>query len=217
MSFTEPRWLDKLEKKIGWIALPNLALFLSAVQFIGFLAALFNYEAIAVVNLNPEKVLSGEFWRMLTFLAVPMDTRPLFMVIEVFFLYFAINTLEHQWGEFKTTFYLLISIIITDIFALITGIDVGNFVFIEMSVIFAVATLYPDYEIMFEMIIPMKMKYLGLFSALYMIYLFFLSDAIMRYYMVLVFSNYFLFFGGYGFKFLQQKYRRWNYKRKFKE
>ncbi|MDH4263320.1 MAG: hypothetical protein OEV78_09780 [Spirochaetia bacterium] len=215
MSSPEGRWLDSLEKKIGWFALANLGLFLSALQVFGYFAYLMNPEILTRISLNPQAILSGEIWRVITFLAIPLDRSPLFMLLAVWFLYFSVNLLESQWGEFKTTFYLFIALLITNLFALFTGVEIGSFRYIELSILFALATLFPNVELLL-LFFPVKLKYIGLFSLALIIYEFISSDVLTRYYILLVYTNYFVFFGGHGFNTLIQAWRRWNYKRNTK-
>ncbi|MDH4199811.1 MAG: hypothetical protein OEV66_05445 [Spirochaetia bacterium] len=210
---TEGRWLDKLEKKMGWLALHNLALFLSAVQGMGFLAYMSNPLIIEKISLNPQALLTGEIWRVLTFLAIPLYPDILSMFFAVWFLYFSVNALEQQWGEFKTTFYVFISIVVTVAYCLFTGMEIQSFKYIELTIIIAMATLYPDMQILL-LFFPVKMKYVGLLSLVIMGLEFFQSGAMVRFYIVAVFTNYFVFFGGYGINTMRQSWRRWDYKRK---
>lgn len=212
MTSPEGRWLDILEKKIGWFALSNLALFLAALQGFGYFAYLANPAILSRISLNPEALMSGEIWRVITFLAIPLDNSPFFMIIAIWFLYFSVNLLESQWGEFKTTFYLFISILITNIYSVATGLEIGSFRYIELSILFAMATLFPNMEMLF-LVFPVKMKYIGFLSLALLAYEFATAASIYKYYIVLVYTNYFVFFGGYAFSAIYQAYRRWKYKR----
>ena len=216
MISSENQWLLKLEKKIGWFALNNLALFLSALQGFGYLAYLINPAILDRISLNPAAVMSGEAWRVVTFLAIPLDNSPLFMILAIWFLYFSVNLLENHWGEFKTTFYIFISLVMTVGFSLIVGIEIRSFRYIELSILFALATLFPNME-MLLLVFPVKLKYLGFLSAGIVVYEFITAgNNFYRLYIFLVYTNYFVFFGGYAINSIYQAYRRWNYKRNIK-
>ena len=71
--------LDKLEQWFGRYAVPNLTLGIIAAQVLVYLAYLRPDEmgdigdrnVIHALELVPNKVLQGEVWRILTFVAVP--------------------------------------------------------------------------------------------------------------------------------------------------
>jgi hypothetical protein len=212
MSSLEGRWLDTLEKKMGWFALANLGLFLSALQVFGYMAYYVDPAILGRISLNPEAVLRGEVWRVFTFLAIPIDESPFFMIFAVWFLYFSVNLLESHWGEFKTTFYLFISLLITVVYSLSTGLNVVSSRYIGYSVLFALATLFPNLE-MLLLVFPVKLKYIGMLSAVLAVVEFFNAYSVYRYYILLVYTNYFVFFGGYAFNSLYQLYRRWHFNR----
>jgi len=212
MNTPEGRWLDTLEKKIGWFALPGLALFLAGVQAFGYFAWMINPAILGRISLDPAAVMSGEVWRLITFLAIPLDRSPLFMLIAVWFLYFSVNMLETQWGEFKTTFYVFISVAITGAYSLVTGVEIANFRYIELSIIFALATLFPNLE-MLVLVFPVKLKFIGFLSLALVVFEFFNTHTIYRYYILVVYTNYFVFFGGYAMNAVYQAWRRWNFKR----
>ena len=73
------------------------------------------------------------------------------------------------------------------------GVAVTTF---NASLLFAFATLFPDYEILFMLIIPMRMKWVGLITAfgyLWVVFFGSLADAAA---VLVAFLNYFIFFGG---------------------
>jgi len=104
------KWMRFLERRLGWIAVPNLAVILVTLQALGFLMVMSDPIWIGRLALVPELVLAGEYWRLVTFLALPLSTSPLWVIFTLWFLYFVVNMIENEWGAFKTTFYVLISI-----------------------------------------------------------------------------------------------------------
>ena len=103
-----PRWIEWLEKKIEWISIPNLAIFLVVLQAMGFLLVQGKPEFIGQLVLDPQAVYMGQIWRIVTFLAIPMSDS--FMVIFVlWFLYYVLSSLERAWGAFRLTLYFLIA------------------------------------------------------------------------------------------------------------
>src|SRR5208282_2071378 len=93
-----PKWIDRLERLMPGLGIPNLALYLVGAQGLGFLLVLANPRALGLLVLDPYLVLHGELWRLITFLAVPPPLSPLWMVFALWFLYFIVTALEQEWG-----------------------------------------------------------------------------------------------------------------------
>src|SRR5947209_4082328 len=99
------RWLRSLERGLGWIAIPNLAIILVTLQALGFLMVLSNPFWAPRLALVPELVIGGEYWRVVTFLALPLSTSPIWVIFTLWFIYFIVDMIEREWGEFQTTLY----------------------------------------------------------------------------------------------------------------
>ena len=52
--------------------------------------------------LVPELVSVGEYWRLITFLALPVSMSLIWVIFALWFLYFILNAIENEWGAFKT-------------------------------------------------------------------------------------------------------------------
>ncbi len=209
-------WLDRLERKIGWFSLPNLALYIIALQIFGLLLSYLNPAAMHKLVLIPHLVAQGEYWRLITFMAIPLSNS-FFFLIFLYFVYFIVTSLESHWGEFKTTFYLFIAIISTILFSFGFDYPVSSFVMIETSLFLAVATLFPEYEILLFFILPIKMKWMAVFSAAMIFLQFIGADTIGKLYILTVFLNYFIFFGPDFFNMIKSAIRRKNYRNKMRD
>src|SRR3990172_5729869 len=73
---TSPKWLQKLERRLPWLAVSNIASFVVGLQFIGFVLVYSDPSWTWRLALIPELVLQGEIWRLLTFLALPISLSP---------------------------------------------------------------------------------------------------------------------------------------------
>jgi membrane associated rhomboid family serine protease len=208
------RWLKFLEKKLGWLAVPGIALLFVTLQALGFLCILSDqawYERLALV---PEAVKAGEYWRLLTFLALPLSLSPLWLFFALWFLYFTINLIESQWGSFRTTLYVLVSIIVTITFSLIFNFPVGSAQDFVSSLFLASAALFPNLEIRVYFAIPVKMKFLGWLALGWVVVRFAGSNLYGRLYLLAIYSNYLVFFGPAVISSLKAAYRRWSFRRK---
>ncbi len=213
----EPGWLTWAEKKFSFIALPNLALYLIVLQIFGILVVNFVSDGMMRLVLDPRMVLhEGEYWRLFTFMAVPL-TNNIFLIFALWFLYFVVNALEQEWGEFRTTLYLLIAILATIAHSLVFGQIHASFWEVELTLFLAAATLFPEFEILLFLILPVKLKWLGIFSAVMLFIQFIFSGWQERIYLLLVFSNYFLFFGPAAFGEMKSWLRRRNFHDRWKK
>lgn len=209
-----PKWLDRLERSLGWISVPYIAVLLITLQVMGFIMISSNpgwYEQLALI---PSLVFAGEYWRVITFLAIPLTISPIWMFFVLWFLYFIVNALESTWGAFKTTFYILISVLITVTYSLLFYYPIAEVHTFEATLFLAAAILYPDYEILLFFILPVKLKWLGLLTGALIIYQFFEGTWPDRFYILSLFSNFLLFFGPGLVGRTRQLIRKWNYKRK---
>jgi hypothetical protein len=85
--------------------------------------------------------------------------------------YYSIGTsLERTWGAFRYNVYIFSGILMTIIGAFILNFVLGGNVlfgglfstyYISMSIFLAYAATYPDNQVLFMMIIPLKIKWLG--------------------------------------------------------
>ncbi len=160
-------WINKLERKIGKYAIRNLMIYITGLNG---LVALLMYVTQNIQNtggdisqklaLIPSLVMQGEVWRLVTFLFIPPTISPIWLLFTLYFYYMIGNTLENEWGSFKFNIYYLIGVLSTIAAAfLVTGIATS--MFLNFSLIFAFAYLFPNYQILIFFIIPLKMKYLA--------------------------------------------------------
>ena len=125
-------------------------------------------SALSFLEFDLYHLLHGEVWRLVTFVLLPFTYRPFTLFILLSFYYFVGGTLEREWGTAKFTLYylsgMLLSVLGTVIFSLVTGYDgwsLSSAYYINLTLFLAFAALYPDAQIMFYMVIPLKAKWLA--------------------------------------------------------
>jgi hypothetical protein len=192
-----PKWIDRLERLMPGLGVPNLALYLVGAQALGFLLALTQQSVLGLLYLDPALVLKGEVWRLITFLVMPLSLSPLWMVFVLGFLYFIINGLEEEWGEFRTTLYVLVTVVLTITFSLVFQWPITNIVQLQSTLFFAAATVAPEYQILLFFVIPVKMKWLAWVSVAYIVWALLVGTWLSRLYLLTMYANYLLFFGPY--------------------
>ena len=179
------------------ICIANIAVWLfSAMDTTGLLVNLLTF--------SPYHILRGQIWRLVTFVFVPMYSSPFSLLISLYFYYFIGSTLERQWGTGRFTIYYLCGILLQVIYGFIiyltTGINYGMSAnYINLSMFFAFATLYPDNVVLLFFIIPIKMKWLAVIDSLYFAYSIFSNlgagMGLMSFLPLIAILNYFLFCG----------------------
>lgn len=203
-----PKWIDRLERLMPGLGIPNLALYLCGAQGLGFFIVLANPQARGLLILDPYLVLHGELWRLVTFLALPLTLSPLWMVFALWFLYFIINGIEQEWGEFRTTLYVLVAVMLTIAFSFAFDVRIGNMLELQSTLFLAAATIAPEYQIMLFLVIPVKMKWLAWVSVAFIIWSLIFNSWLGRLYLLVMYANYLLFFGPYFAGRLQAFRRR---------
>src|SRR4051794_22645594 len=107
--------LDRLERRFRRFAIPHLTVILIAGQVLTYVAA--NLPKGTIVGepgamflrlaLIPQRVLEGEWWRLITFLFTPPRSRPIFVLFYFMLFYMFGTSLELHWGAFKYNVFLL--------------------------------------------------------------------------------------------------------------
>ena len=112
-------WLDKLERKIGRYAIPNLTVYLLAGYVIGYAVAMLMPNLLGWLTLEPALILRGQVWRLISWVLIPPSGN----LVSLFFLvllYYSLGTvLERTWGTFRYNVYIFSGILFTVIAAFI--------------------------------------------------------------------------------------------------
>ncbi|MEG0769252.1 MAG: rhomboid family intramembrane serine protease [Ruthenibacterium sp.] len=190
------KWLYKLENKYGRFCIPNLMLVIVIGQGMVFLANLFAPAAgiIGRLALIWPFVLQGQIWRLITFVFVPSDSSVLFLLISLYFYYFIGHTLENTWGAFKFNVYYLLGVLGAIVAAVLAG--AATTTYLNLSLFFAFAMLYPDMQVLLFFVFPIKMKYLAYVSAGLTLLSVLTGSWMDRACILMALVNFFIFFGG---------------------
>ncbi|MBQ6814340.1 MAG: hypothetical protein IJP13_02250 [Lachnospiraceae bacterium] len=177
-------FLSKLERKIGKYAIPNLIKYLLVAYVIGYVTLLIDQRIYNYLILDPELVCRGQVWRLFTWICTIPQQLDIF-VIFMFMLYYWIGTtLERYWGTFRYNMYIFSGWFFMTVGAmliyLITELTTGNGIslpmetyYINMASFLAFATIFPDMQLMFMMMIPIKIKWLAIADLIILAYDFF--------------------------------------------
>jgi membrane associated rhomboid family serine protease len=186
-------WLDKLERRFGFLAIPGLIRIVIALTALVWALMWLNPAFRTALDLDPARILHGEVWRLVTYIFVP-QTLSFWIVLALWFLWFIGEGLERAWGAFRLTLYFFIGMIGTTIAAFFFGSNFSNGMLIA-SLFFAFARFYPDEVIYILFILPVKIKWLAWIFAAFLLVGFILNSNSYRAALVAAFANYFIFFG----------------------
>ena len=182
--------LNKLERKFGRYAVPDLIKYVvmlyGAGAVIGILDSLngtniyYNYLCLDI-----DAVFHGQIWRLFTYLLEPYGfmsgggflLSALFFLIQVqLFLMFG-RSLEQAWGTFRFNMYFFSGYILNIVAAIIMyvspmhqSIYYSGFQYIYWAMFFAFAMLNPNMQFLLYFVIPIKVKWLAILDAVYLLY-----------------------------------------------
>ncbi len=186
--------LDRLEYKYRRFGIDNLILYIVGAMVIVFGVGLFYPEIFDMLTFDRDMILQGQVWRVLTFLIMPTSTSIIGMIFGTLLFYAFGASLERTWGAFRFTVYYFMGAL----FNIAAGFLVGftdNY-YLTLSIFLAYAVLYPNEQIYFYFLIPIKVKWLGLAAGILMLFMFIISGIVGKITIVAVLMNFILFFGG---------------------
>jgi len=202
--------LARLERRLGRFAVPNLTWILVTGMAIVYVLSMLKPEFERALMLDMELVKQGQVWRLFTYLFLPPNAsfcglpKPIVMLFALYFIWMMGTNLESEWGAFKYNVFWLVGMIGTTIAAILAGGGATN-EYLGASLFLAFATLFPDYQVLFMFIIPVKVKWLGLLSALALAFSFFMGGWVQRAAILAATGNYVLFFAGYWGNFFKER------------
>lgn len=201
-------WVDRLEKRFGFLAVPGLPGFIAGMTVaVGVLGAL-KPEFSDVLGLDPAALARGQVWRAVTFLLVPPPAGPLWLVFWIMMLYMILQALEQAWGAFKFTVFLAIGVLATAAGALAARVEFGDSIII-LSSFLAFARLMPDREMLILFVLPVKMRWLAAVCAVWLFVEFVTTGLAGRLELTAGLLPYLLFFGDGHRRDLSLAWRRW--------
>ena len=181
------KFLNRLERKLGRYAVPNLMLYMIVLYGAGFLLSQMMpgfYQTW--LDLDVYRILHGEVWRLITFVLQPPSNNPFWVILELYIYYSIGRSLENMWGAFRFNVYyfsgLLFQIISAFVFygiaCLIIGQGmvyinmegIGSMFYVNRSMFLAYFVMIPNATFLMFFLIPVKAKWLGIIYGALMVY-----------------------------------------------
>lgn len=168
--------MNKLERKFGRYAIPNLMYYIVILYAVGVLVQMMAPAFyIQYLMLDARAILHGQIWRIITFMIWPPSTSLFFNLIAIYLYYNLGMTLERVWGTFRFNVYFFMGVIGHVLAALLIYIITGQVYilttdYLNFSLFFAFAVTFPEMQFYLFFVLPIKAKYLALFDGLYFVY-----------------------------------------------
>lgn len=163
------RWLqDKVERfciEHPNFGIPNLMLYIAVLNVGVYLIDGFSNGSFApLLAFYRDAIFQGQVWRLVTFVALGSSSGGLlFVVLSAYFYYWVGALLEREWGTTRLTVFYAMGILLNILFGLIAGF--ASMYYVNLSLFFAFAVLFPDLEVRIFFILPVKVKWLAWIDA----------------------------------------------------
>ena len=179
-------FINKMERRFGRYAIHNLTKYIIGIYVLGYImeymGSITGFSILSWLVLSPYHILHGQIWRLVSWILIPPPSSNIIFVLIMLMFYYSIGTaLERTWGAFRYNLYIFGGIICTVIGAFLLYALGGTLIsvygsmsfstyYINLSIFLAFAASYPDMQVLFMMIIPMKMKWLAYLDVAYLLY-----------------------------------------------
>lgn len=145
-----------------YVAIANVAFWLMNVV---------NPTFLQYIVFDPALIMRGQVWRLVSFVFYPPNTG--LLALLVFYFYYWIGSiLEREWGSGPFTIFLFSGVLLTVIYGFVMYFVFGYRVMLDssyifLSMFFSFAAMYPDMQVLFMFVIPVRMKFLALIDAVF--------------------------------------------------
>lgn len=165
-------FLDRCERRCGWLSFPGFLRYYAIMHAVVYLLQAFRPDIGVLLEFDRALILSGEVWRLVTFLFSSSGLGGigglglLFLFFMVMIAFMMNDAIEGAWGVFKTSMFHYCGVL---------GLIIANFLFphamsgsgflIYGASFFAFATLFPRMEFLMFFILPVQVRFLAMFQA----------------------------------------------------
>ncbi len=197
-------FLNKLERKYGRYAIPNLMFYIIILNAAGFVMYMINPQMLYYVCWDMRWIMKGQIWRLVTFVMMPFQFD-LFSFLLFAFVYYSIgNTLERTWGAFRFNVYVFTGILGHILAAVLVYFifDINMIgmttTYLNTSLFLALAMTYPDIQFLLFFIIPIKAKWMGVISIAFLFLEMLQGSMVTRVMIIMSLINFVIFLVMYG-------------------
>lgn len=178
--------------------IPNLMLWIAIINAVVYVLNVMDPSKAlyGLLSFNRSKILSGQIWRLFSYVFLELSGRSLIWGVIWFVFYYQLGrSLENIWGRCKFNCYYLTGVLFLSLGGLVLNIPVSSFSF-HVTLFLAYATLYPEATFLIFFIIPIKSRWLAIITlGLNVIQLLYFSLFPQNLLPLFGMLNYFLYFG----------------------
>lgn len=167
------KWIDKFCRDHPNFGIPNLMLYIAVANVAIYLLDTFSLGASisSMLDFDRYAIFHGQIWRLVTFVLLPQGGDFLFfkgsgiffVILSAYFYFWIGRLLEREWGTAHFSVFYFGGVILNIIYGLITGY--ASMYYINLSMFFSFAVLFPDMQILLFYILPVKVKWLAWIDA----------------------------------------------------
>ena len=165
-------WFDRFCRKHPRLAIPNLMMYIViGTAFVYILDQFGPFPISEYLAFNPYYIIHGQVWRLITFIFIPLDDNPFWFILSLYMYWWIGSSVEREWGSTKFTVFYGTDVLLNILSGLILALFLGGFItpistlygaeYLNMSLFFSMATLFPDLSILLFFVIPLKAKWLA--------------------------------------------------------
>lgn len=149
----------------------NLMKYVAIANVAFWLMNVINPTFLQYIIFDPALIMRGQVWRVISFMFYPPNTGVLALLV-FYFYYWIGSILEREWGSGPFTIFLFSGILLTVIYGFVMYFVFGYRIMLDssyifLSMFFSFAAMYPDMQVLFMFIIPVRMKFLALIDAVF--------------------------------------------------
>ena len=153
--------IDRFCAKHPRFGIPNLMMYLAIAQVaVGLVDLIMDGWLTALMMFSAPHIFAGQVWRLVTFVVVPSSSNPFYLVLGCYVYYWTGQMLEREWGTAKFNLFYLCGVVLSILLGLAVGY--ANIYYINLSIFLVIATLYGEMQVLFMMVVPIKMKWLAI-------------------------------------------------------
>jgi hypothetical protein len=164
--------IGRLESRFGWLSFPGFLRYYALMHALVYVLQVFRPDIGALLEFDRARILSGEVWRVVTFLfsssgfAGVGGIGILFFFFMVMIAFMMNDALEGAWGVFKTSLFHYCGVLglIAANFLIPNAMPGSGFLIYGTS-FFAFATLFPKVEFLMFFILPVQVRFLAMIQA----------------------------------------------------
>ncbi len=175
------KFLQKMERKYGKYAIKHLMKYIIILYIVGWFIQIMDATRFGVNNglyarylaFDVPQILHGQIWRIITFIIMPPENSSYIFMVFTLYLYYILGTsLENAWGAFRFNLYFIMGILMQVLagfglyFTLGLNLNLTTY-YLNMSLFFAFATVYPNMQLLLFFLIPIKIKWLAIIDGGY--------------------------------------------------